>query len=599
MKNIIKQLLAILSPEERKKLLPLFICILTMSLLEVVGVVSIMPFIAVVAKQNLIFENKILAGFYTASHSSSPTMFIVILGVIVLVVMVVSNLFSAFTTSYLMYFGFKCNHSIARRLLSGYLNQQYAFFLNINSAALSKNILAEVGRVITGLLNPMLVAIARLISSLCIIALLLYIDPLIALVATAILGGSYTLVYFLVKKILKHNGEAYLTASERLYRSAAESFGGIKDIKLLGKEEAFIERFSVPSLLIARYHTVGAVVPLLPKYALEIIAFGGVVVIIIIYLLAGRNVNDILPLITLYAVAGYRLMPALQYVFSGFSQVKFYQPSLELISRDLKAFKPPEQELGKIRSAPIALNGCLHLQEVSFAYPNSAGVVIHNITLRIEANTTVAIVGESGSGKTTTVDIILGLLRHQNGRMLVDGVEITDENVRAWQRNIGYVPQSIYLCDDTITRNIAFGIADESINFDVVQTVARMANLHDFITSELSSGYETVVGERGVRLSGGQRQRIGIARALYHNPSLLVLDEATSALDGITENAVMDAIQNIAHQKTIIMIAHRLSTVKSCDRIYLFGDGKVLDQGTYDELMQDNVHFRKMARLNQ
>lgn len=583
---------SLLDATERKQLLVLFLCILFMAILEVLGVASVMPFMAVLASPNIIRSNQFLSFVYASFGFADDKGFMIFLGITVFVVMVVSNCFSAATTWFLAHYGFNVNHSIARRLLTTYLSQPYVFFLNINCAVLSKNIVSEIGRIITGILNTALTALAKLITAVLIFGLLFAVNPFLASIMTVLLGGFYTIVFYKLKRVLKRNGDEYVVASESLFKALAEALGGVKDIKLLGKEQAFIEKFSIPSSRIATYHTVGSVVPLLPKFALELFAFGGVILIIVYYLFSNRGLETILPLITVYVVAGYRLMPALQSVFAGFSQARFYQSSLDTVCNDM-ALAAPGQDDRLCERLPFSKD--LSLKGLAFYYPNRLEPALLDLSLTIGANTTVAFVGESGSGKTTTADIILGLLRHQNGSMAVDGIEIDDENMRAWQKNIGYVPQSIFLCDDTITRNIAFGVPDECIDFTMVQEVALMANLHDFITNELPLGYETIVGERGVRLSGGQRQRIGIARALYHQPSLLVLDEATSALDGITENAVMDAIHNLAHQKTIIMIAHRMSTVMECDVIYLMDKGRLVAEGTYDELIQSNLRFREMA----
>jgi ABC-type multidrug transport system fused ATPase/permease subunit len=241
----------------------------------------------------------------------------------------------------------------------------------------------------------------------------------------------------------------------------------------------------------------------------------------------------------------------------------------------------------------------IELESIRFNYPNTETPAIHDLSLRIEAGTTVGLVGPTGCGKTTSVDILLGLLTPQRGRLLVDGDEITEENLRRWQVNLGYVPQQIYLSDSTLARNIAFGIPEHKIDLDAVERAARVANLHDFVVSELPEGYRTIVGERGVRLSGGQRQRVGIARAVYHNPAVLVLDEATSALDTVTETAVMDAIHNLAHEKTIIVIAHRITTVRECDNIYMLDKGRIVAEGTYDRLLKTSEHFRALAKVKE
>jgi ABC-type multidrug transport system fused ATPase/permease subunit len=333
---------------------------------------------------------------------------------------------------------------------------------------------------------------------------------------------------------------------------------------------------------------------------MEVIAFGGIISVVLYLLASARGFQDALPIIGLFAFAAYRIMPALQNIFASITTIRFYVHSLDVLYEDIYSFedKSYTTTYSKKKFPPLNLKKELKLEEISFSYPGTRKPVIDNLNLKIYSNTSVAFVGKTGVGKTTIADIILGLLRPSSGRILIDGVEITDENLHEWQKNLGYIPQDIYLLDDTVTRNIAFGVPDEKIDMNIVKSAAQIANIHNFVIEELSNGYQTVVGERGVRLSGGQRQRIGIARALYHNPGVLILDEATSALDGSTENEVFEAINNIARTKTLIIIAHRLTTVRDCDVIYILKDGKMVGQGRYKELMELNTEFQKLAKAH-
>jgi ABC-type multidrug transport system fused ATPase/permease subunit len=336
----------------------------------------------------------------------------------------------------------------------------------------------------------------------------------------------------------------------------------------------------------------------LPRYALETLAFGGIIVLVIYLLNAKHGASTALPLVSLYALSGYRMMPALQQIFMNLSTIRFNVASLEKLSKDLEK----SVEISSTMPVPppifnpIPLSERLDLKGVVFFYPNRPDPVLNELSLMIKANTTVGIVGSTGSGKTTTLDILLGLLTPSSGQLLIDGVIIDSENVRNWQASIGYVPQQIMLLDNTILRNIAFGIPDAQVDFDSVVKAARLAHLNDFIQNDLPERYNTIVGDRGVRLSGGQRQRIGIARALYHDPSVLVLDEATSSLDNITENVIMEALNTLSHQKTIIMVAHRLSTVRECDVIIVMDKGRVSGYGTYAELLEHNSIFRHLSK---
>ena len=328
---------------------------------------------------------------------------------------------------------------------------------------------------------------------------------------------------------------------------------------------------------------------------LEAIGFGGIILMILYKMTQAGSLINALPIISLYVFAGYRLMPALQQAYASFTQLSFISPSLDKLYDDLKSLKPHNYSQDQ---GTLSLNKTISLKHIYYNYPGTSRSALKDISLTINAKSIVGFVGITGSGKSTTVDIILGLLEAQKGSLEVDGKVIGKQNSRSWQRSIGYVPQHIYLSDDTIAANIAFGVELKDINQDMVKKASKIANLHDFITDELPKQYETTIGERGVRLSGGQRQRIGIARALYHNPKVLILDEATSALDNQTEKAVMDAINNLSKNITIILIAHRLSTVKNCDTIFLLDKGQLQDQGTFEELIKNNDQFKKSVKIN-
>ena len=295
------------------------------------------------------------------------------------------------------------------------------------------------------------------------------------------------------------------------------------------------------------------------------------------------NFIKVAPILALYAFAGYRLMPALQHIYNSVIQINFTAPALDSVYKDLKSL----QSYKTVNSQEtLKLTTDINLKNISYDYPNTTSTALKNINLRIEANSTVGLVGATGSGKTTAVDIILGLLEAQKGVLEVDGKVINKNNRRAWQRSIGYVPQQIFLSDNTVEANIAFGVNPKDVDLNAIEHASRIANLHEFVTNDLSLQYQTLIGENGIRLSGGQRQRIGIARALYHKPQILILDEATSALDNLTEQAVMEAVHKLRKNITIIIIAHRLSTVKNCDNILLLEKGELKDQGTFEKLIK-------------
>ena len=486
-------------------------------------------------------------------------------------------------------------YSIGKRLIEGYLHQSFSWFLNRHSADLSKTILSEVSIVIAQGVKPMMNLMSQSVVIIFLILLLIFVDPKITLIVGLTISGAYGAIYLFTHSFLKKIGKERLKANEERFKVVSEAFGASKEVKIGGLEQIYVNRFSVPAKTFARVEGNAQVISQLPRFALEAIIFGGMMLIVLYLMRQSVIFIDILPKITFFAFAGYRLMPALQQVYRAGVQLRFIEPALDTLKNDLESLNSITTNREEIRDF-ITLNKEIKLNHINYNYPNASRTALDDINLKIPVLSTVGLVGTTGSGKTTTVDIILGLLEPHKGTLEVDGQVIGKKNRRAWQNTIGYVPQQIFLSDDTITANIAFGVDAKKINKKEVESAAKIANLHEFVINELPQKYETNVGERGVRLSGGQRQRIGIARALYNNPKVLILDEATSALDNLTEQAVMEAVNNIGKKITIIMIAHRLSTVKKCDIIFLLEKGKLRAQGTFEKLIQASDRFRENAK---
>jgi ABC-type multidrug transport system fused ATPase/permease subunit len=361
-------------------------------------------------------------------------------------------------------------------------------------------------------------------------------------------------------------------------------------------EGGAVERFKGPARRFAKTRASAAIISQLPPMALEAIIMGGFVLMMLFYLRDMQKLESMLPKLALYGFAIFRLKPAMQSLFTNFVTLRFSSPALDSLHQSLDSLqRDTRQTLSRTPPQAMGIREGLSLDSVRYDYPGAVRPAVYDVSLKIPVCATVGLVGSTGSGKTTLVDIILGLLIPEKGTLHVDGKLISPDNVRNWQRSIGYVPQNIYLADTTVSANIAFGLDSKQIDIKAVELAARIANLHDFVSKEMPNGYETVIGERGVRLSGGQRQRIGIARALYHDPDVLILDEATSALDNLTEKAVMDAVNTLSHKKTIILIAHRLTTVQNCDCIYMLEKGKIVHSGTYDQLFENCEDFRRLA----
>jgi ABC-type multidrug transport system fused ATPase/permease subunit len=594
--DILTKIFSLLTREERWRAYICFAAMLLMALVEVVGVASIMPFIAVLSDPDAVQHHAKLAWLYHHYHFANNHTFLIFLGFLVLGILVVSNVISMTTTWLMLRFTYERQYSLSNRLFHKYLYQPYAFFLARNSSELIQNILTEVQVVVNRAFIPGMQLIAKGIVTALILLLLLKIDPVLAFVLTFLLGGAYLSIYVTVRKKLSAISKRCQESSKKQFKIAAEAFGGIKDIKLLNREAYFLKTFSTHALHLADDEASGNIIAHLPRYALETIAFGGVLAIILYLLMTGKDINNAMPLLALYAFASFRLMPAMQQIFTSIAFLRISRHALTVLARDLSAPQPPLKK-ALIHSEALPYQSHFQLENISFTYQNAPKPVVSALNLTIPAKSTIGLVGMTGAGKSTIIDIVLGLLQPDHGQIKVDQQLLTLNNITSWQHKIGYVPQMIFLADDTITNNIAFGIAPAEIDFQAVQRAARMANIHDFISTELELQYETIVGDRGIRLSGGQRQRIGIARALYHDPEVLVLDEATSSLDTLTENVILEAIKELSHKKTIIIIAHRLTTLTECDTIHVLQDGKIISSDTYQELLKSCDVFKEMAQV--
>ncbi len=589
----IKKLLYLLTSYERRRAMLLLVMILFMALLDMLGVASIMPFIAVLTNPNLVETNEILNTAYEFSSIfgvETNQQFLFVLGIFVFILLIISLAFKALTNYAQVRFARMREYSVGKRLLEGYLHQPYSWFLNRHSAELSKTILSDVSLVISKGFAPLMILITQSAVTLALFTLLIFVDLKLTLIIITTFSLAYGLIYKLNKNLMTRIGKAIFKANQERFGALTEAFGASKEVKVGGLEKTYINRFSNPSKTLAQTIALEALVSQLPRFILEAVAFGGMLLVVIYLMAQGSDITNVIPVIALYAFAGYRLMPALQHIYISLTQMRIVGPALDSIHNDLKNLQL--NIVDKIEN-PLQFNKEITLNHIHYNYPNASRTALKDINMSIPARKTVGLVGATGSGKTTIADIILSLLEAQQGTLEADGIVINKNNQRAWQSSIGYVPQQIFLSDDTVAANIAFGMDSKSINQEAVEHAAKIANLHEFVINELPLHYKTTVGERGIRLSGGQRQRIGIARALYHKPRVLILDEATSALDNLTEKAVMEAVHNLKNNITIIIIAHRLSTVKKCDKIFLFEKGELKDEGTFDELININENFKK------
>jgi len=594
---------ALLDSRERRNGMLLFFMVVVMGILETVGVASVMPFMTVLSNAEVIHTSDYLSALYDALGFTDTHEFLVFLGTVTFLLVVGSLIFKAVTHWAMARYVQMRKYTISARLLRNYLNRPYSFFIDRHSAELGKKILSEVAQVVSLCLKPSVELVANSVVMIFLITLIVAINPVVAVIAVAVLGSAYVVVYTVFRKYLRWIGAERVEANKQRFQIAQEALSGIKDVKVLGLENGYIQSFRKPANEFARSTAKAQVIGEIPRFVLQALVYGGMLVIVLSILATdGNDLSAVLPLVTVYAFAASRLIPAIQNVYKAITSLRFGEPSLDILYADTVDEQATEAPAGCVKrvdkdkcTAPMALKNRLELNNVSFKYPFASKTSIKDVTLTINARTTVGFIGVTGAGKTTIVDIILGLLEPQQGEMRVDGELLSQENISAWQENIGYVPQHIFLSDDTVAANIAFGVTREDVDYDAVERAAKTAELHRFVTEEMPDGYATMVGDRGIRLSGGQRQRIGIARALYRNPDVLVLDEATSALDTITESAVMHAMHNLGNRKTVIIVAHRLSTVRDCHNIFVLENGSVADSGTYGCLLDSNPHFEAMA----
>jgi ABC-type multidrug transport system fused ATPase/permease subunit len=588
-----RTLLVLLDARQRMKLGVVLGMMLLTALLEVAGIGGLGWFIGAIANPEALQSNRATAFVLRLLGMEDSGQLPIVIGIIVLAVIILRNLVGALSTYLRLRFLHGTRRVLQTRLLRAYMDQSYPFFLKVNSAVVARNVVIESNELVTGVIYSWMMIVADGAMGAAILGFMLWYDPLPALVAV----GGLTLVGFAVGRRM-HGTMGRLGARSRelwaqIIRSTNEAFGGIKEIKVLGRDAYFVSRLGRAAEEYARLTVRHMILRELPRFGLEILVVLGVAGFIAVR--AGEGLAAIAATLTVFAASIYRLMPTVQRLLSSAMGLQFNRAIVRDLGQVLaQADAQGHQPAMPIERLPFARE--IRLEAVTYRYPDQPAPAVDCASLTIPRARSIGLVGPSGGGKSTLIDILLGLLEPEAGALIVDGTPIGPHNRRAWQANVGYVPQQIYLLDDTVRRNIALGVPDDEIGQARLEEAARMAHLDPFIAG-LPAGYDTVIGERGIRLSGGQRQRIGIARALYNRASLLVLDEATSALDGITEAVIEEALKGLSGMVTMVTIAHRLTTVRGCDRIYVMEQGRVVAAGRYDELIADNATFRAMARM--
>ena len=568
MLSSLKQLWQILSPLDKRKVIYVFILVMGMAFIESAGVISIMPFLAVLSNPNVVESNSYLKQLYDFTGAANKQNFILYLGFLSLFVVICSTVFKIVTQYAVNRFASLQRHYFSTRLLKTYLQQNYEFFIQRNSATLAKNILSEVDQLIWTMILPALTLMSYGVVLLSMVGILLLYDPLMAIATAFVLGLFYASIYMLVRKKLTQIGQEFTQANKERYQTCQEALAGIKDVMINNAEHGYIKQFEESSRVFARHIATRETLGQVPLNVIETVGYGCLIGLAMLLVVSGKEVSHILPVLGLYGFAAYRMLPAAQNMYRAISQIKFSEQVLSVLKPEFALEKDELKHIEKDSTQYLKFENSIRLENISFAYPNRIeSPILNNFSLEVKKNASLGIVGKSGSGKSTLMDIMLGLLFPQQGKVYIDDVELTADNITQWRDLVGYVPQNIYLADKSIAENIAFGVAKIDIDLKRVEFVAKQAQIDDFIQSQLPLGYHTLVGERGVMLSGGQRQRIGIARALYKNPQVLFMDEATSALDTETEQAVNEAIQNLNGKMTMVIIAHRESAVAQCNQI--------------------------------
>ena len=598
MKKAIRQIYQLLPEGDLLKIAALFLMMIVASVIALIGVGTVPVFVSAVIDADRILNYPVLGNFLKNIGITTSQELALFGALFLLSIYLFKNLFMLFYNYMNSKFMLNRVLFLQNRIFRAYMNSPYTFFISRNSSELLRNINSEISKIVDGTLKPALLICLNTIMTVIIVAGLIVIEPLITGLGILFFGGFTYLFLRLTKKSISHYGSESLAHSNSMTKAILEGLQGFKDAKVLKRENYFLEEYNYHANRHKIYDLRKHVLNTLPRQIIEMIALSGILFIAVIMVLQSREVSTIVPMIALFGAAVMKVKPSINIIIEEINKLRYNVYSVEAVYEDLnylenKYDQNPPSRLGE----KLKLNNEIRLRNLDYVYPDKRHPAVQNISITIPKNSAVAFVGPSGVGKTTLVDVILGLLKPQKGSITIDGNDVFS-NLNAWQRNIGYIPQFIYLLDDSIRRNICFGIADEEVDEEQLETAIETAQLKGFI-STLDEGIDTMVGERGIRLSGGQRQRIGIARALYNNPQVLVMDEATSALDNITEKVLIKAIEKLRGDKTIIMIAHRLTTVKKCDTIYMMKDGEIIADGSYDDLLLNSKEFREMSLVDE
>lgn len=593
MRDVFRQLDYLLTPREKRNGGVLFLLMTIGALSEVVGVGAIPAFLAVIVIPDELLEIGIVRTVYDALGMGSPREMVLWSALGLIILFVAKNLYLTFLAYAKARYSSNRRVAVSGRLFKAYLSSPYTFHLQRNTAELLRNTNSEADAVSGVVLTLFTLAMEGMVLGLIFFALLAALGVTLTLTTFAVFG----LLTYMFWRSTRAKVEEFAKEEQRHRKQSVQAvnqgLGGFKDARVLGREAYFLRAYEESTLFQAKAAQYKAFIQATPRMFLETVAILGLLGITSYFVVQGRDLNLVIPSLALLAVAIVRLMPSFTKIASSFNSLQWQKRALHVVHKDLVELDALHYAKDDRAGDEVEFERELRLEGVSYRYPGQDGEALRDVSLTVPKSASVGFVGPSGAGKTTVVDVILGLLDPTAGRVLVDDVDVQG-HMGAWQRKIGYIPQQIYLTDDTVRRNVAFGRNDDEIDDGQVWMALEAAQLRDLVES-LPDGLDTKVGERGVRLSGGQRQRIGIARALYHEPEVLVMDEATSALDNQTERQFVEALEGLQGDHTMVVIAHRLSTVRNCDRLFMLDEGRLVAEGTYDELMTTSDAFREMA----
>ena len=589
-----------LTKKDKALILFMMLLIFISTCLEVLGIGIILPYLAILLDPEKVLTLPFMSVVYSiledAGLVDGITHFLIFSTFLVIVFYWLKNIFYIFSLRYQVRFNYTLYTRMSSELLHYYLNESYLQHINRNTSDVIRNVNQQTLDLIQGFLFPILLLVTEILVVLLLLAFLIAINPIATLYVFVLIGVCVMGIFYYSRAKLQQSGEVVARNRSASNKAVLQSLGSFKTTKMLGKETFFVDSFNsaVQQMSIANQYL--DLTQSLPRFFLETSIVTVMMSLAMILLYQGQPSGELILMLSVFGLAGIRLLPSMNRILNSLNSIKYMQGVLKDVMGDIVSATKMNNtvKINENSRTNEFVFESLTLKNINFNYVSNTPV-LRNISLTIERNQSIGFVGHSGSGKSTLIDIMLGLLSQKTGNIVINGRNI-DDVLPEWQRSVGYIPQDIYLIDDTIKANIAFGIKKDDVDYAQIMTVLEVAQLDELICS-LPNGIETVIGERGVKLSGGQRQRIGIARALYHNPQILVMDEATAALDNMTEKAFMSAINNLKGKKTLIMIAHRLSTVKDCDIIYFMENGEIVDSGSYEYLLEKNMKFNNLVEI--